>query len=276
MTSNAVVVGSELIEGVAVTSPDQALMGRVSGLRIVGLSGTPGAPQQIRIRGEGSISGSNSPLFVVDGVPVNSGTISPLLTDMGVLSMINPNDIEAITVLKDAASLAAYGARGSNGVLLLQPKKVKQVKFLTTFNLNMVSKIMLWTKDQCLTGNQRLELGAEAIINTYGWTREAATDYVLRVFAGAAAWDAGGRVDGNWEDLIRVDDAPYQNYNISALVELLTENFRIGFGYRQQTGTSVGTDFESVNRFNLLQKNCWKVTLETNNRVSNCDSKWYS
>ena len=68
-------------------------MGRVSGLRIVGLSGTPGAPQQIRIRGEGSISGSNSPLFVVDGVPVNSGTISPLLTDMGILSMINASDI---------------------------------------------------------------------------------------------------------------------------------------------------------------------------------------
>ena len=80
LTSNAVVVGSELIEGVAVTSPDQALMGRVAGLRIVGLSGTPGAPQQIRIRGEGSISGSNSPLFVIDGVPVNNGTISPLLT----------------------------------------------------------------------------------------------------------------------------------------------------------------------------------------------------
>ncbi len=67
LTSGSVVVGSELIEGVAVSSPDQALMGRVSGLRIVGVSGTPGANQQIRIRGEGSITGNNAPTFVIDG-----------------------------------------------------------------------------------------------------------------------------------------------------------------------------------------------------------------
>ena len=269
LTSNAVVVGSELIEGVAVTSPDQALMGRVSGLRIVGLSGTPGAPQQIRIRGEGSISGSNSPLFVVDGVPVNSGTISPLLTDMGILSMINASDIEAITVLKDAASLAAYGARGSNGVVVITTKKGKAGK--VSYNVQSQYGFQNYAMDErpMLTGNQRLELGAEAIVNSYGWTREAATDYVLRVFAGAAAWDAGGRVDGNWEDLIRVDDAPYQNYNISATGGTSTENFRIGLGYRQQTGTSIGTDFESVNGSIYYKKIAGKVTLETNNRVSN-------
>ena len=83
-------------------------MGRVSGLRIVGVSGTPGASQQIRIRGEGSITGNNAPVFVIDGQVINNGTVNgPTGLDMGILSMINANDIESITVLKDAASLAA-------------------------------------------------------------------------------------------------------------------------------------------------------------------------
>ena len=269
LTSNAVVVGSELIEGVAVTSPDQALMGRVAGLRIVGLSGTPGAPQQIRIRGEGSISGSNSPLFVIDGVPVNNGTISPLLTDMGILSMINAADIASITVLKDAASLAAYGARGSNGVVVITTKKGQAGK--VQYNVQSQYGFQNYAMDErpMLTGNQRLELGAETIMNTYGWTKDRATNYVLSAFPGAAAWDAGGRVDGNWEDLIRVEDAPYQNYNIAATGGSSTENFRVGVGYRQQTGTSIATDFESVNGSVYYKKVAGKVTIETNNRVSN-------
>ena len=269
LTSNAVVVGSELIEGVAVTSPDQALMGRVSGLRIVGLSGTPGAPQQIRIRGEGSLSGSNSPLFVIDGVPVNSGTISPLLTDMGILSMVNAADIEAITVLKDAASLAAYGARGSNGVVVITTKKGKAGK--VSYNVQSQYGFQNYAQDQrkMVNGNERLQLAAETLINSYGYSPERATNYVLNYFPGAAQWDAGGRVDGNWEDLIRVDDAPYQNYNISATGGSSTENFRIGLGYRQQTGVSIGTNFESINGSIYYKKIAGKLTLETNNRVSN-------
>ncbi len=269
LASNAVVVGSELIEGVAVTSPDQALMGRVSGLRIVGLSGTPGAPQQIRIRGEGSLSGSNSPLFVIDGVPVNSGTISPLLTDMGILSMVNASDIEAITVLKDAASLAAYGARGSNGVIVITTKKGKAGK--VTYNVQSQYGFQNYAMKErsMLNGNQRLELAAETLMNSFGYSREQGTAYVLNYFPGAAQWDAGGRVDGNWDELVKVEDAPYQNYNISATGGSSTENFRIGVGYRQQDGVSIGTDFESINGSIYYKKIAGKVTLETNNRVSN-------
>ena len=130
LTSGSVVVGSELIEGVAVSSPEQALMGRVSGLRITAISGTPGSAQQIRIRGEGSLTGGNAPAFVIDGQLIASGAVNGRTgLDMGVLSMINPNDIESITVLKDAASLAAYGARGSNGVIVITTKKVQQEKY---------------------------------------------------------------------------------------------------------------------------------------------------
>jgi len=269
LTSSAVVIDSELIEGVALSSPDQALQGRVAGLRVTTQSGTPGAPQDIRIRGEGSISGSNAPLFVIDGVPVNNGSISPLLTDMGILSMVNASDIESITVLKDASATAPYGARGSNGVIVITTKtgSAGEVKY----NLNSQYGFQNYARDErpMLTGEQRLELGAETLINDFGYTKERATTYALANFAGAAAWDAGGRVDGNWEDLIKVKDAPYQSYDLSASGGSAQENFRMSLGYKNTVGTSVATDYEQVSGSFTYRRKSGRVDISTSNRVSN-------
>ena len=270
LTSGSVVVGSELIEGIAVSSPDQALMGRVSGLRIVGVSGTPGSNQQIRIRGEGSITGNNAPTFVIDGQVIPNGSIDgPTGLDMGILSMINANDIESITVLKDAASLAAYGARGSNGVIVITTKKgsAGDVKYTVSSSYGFQNYAL--DERPMLTGNQRLELGSETLMNTYGWTREDATNYVLRAFPGAAAWDAGGRVDGKWEDLIKVKDAVYQKYDVSASGGNAESNFRMSLGYTGQEGTSIGTEFESVTGSLSVTRKSGKVTLTSSNRVAN-------
>ena len=120
--SSTVVIGEEVIEGLAFTNATNALQGRVAGLRVASISGAPGSPTSIRIRGEGSLTGNNAPLFVIDGVPVSNGSISAgggANPGLGILSMINPNDIESITVLKDASSTAAYGNRGSNGVIVI-------------------------------------------------------------------------------------------------------------------------------------------------------------
>jgi TonB-linked SusC/RagA family outer membrane protein len=270
MTSGSVVVGSELIEGVAVSSPDQALMGRVAGLRIVGVSGTPGAQQQIRIRGEGSLTGSNAPAFVIDGQLISSGSINgPTGLDMGVLSMINANDIESITVLKDAASLAAYGARGSNGVIVITTKKGTAGKVSYSVNSSYGFQNYAMDERPMLNGNQRLELAGETLMNSYGYTRERATDYVLNVFAGAAAWDEGGRVDGNWDELVKVEDAVYQKYDVSASGGSASDNFRISLGYTDQEGTSVGTNFESVTGSFAYTKKDRRITIQTSNRVAN-------
>jgi TonB-linked SusC/RagA family outer membrane protein len=269
LTSSSVVVSSELIEGIALSSPDQALQGRVAGLRVATTSGTPGAPQEIRIRGEGSISGSNSPLFVIDGVPVNNSTISPLLTDMGILSMINASDIESITVLKDASATAPYGARGSNGVIVITTKSgtAGEVKYNLTTSYGFQNYAL--DERRMLNGNERLELGAETLINDYGWDKERATNYALANFAGAAAWDAGGRVDGNWEDLIKVKDAPYQSYDLSASGGSAQENFRMSVGYKNTVGTSVGTDFESISGSFTYRRKAGKVDIISSNRVTN-------
>lgn len=116
------------------TSPDQLLQGRVAGLTIVANNGEPGAGLNIRLRGGTSISASNEPLIVIDGVPIDNVPLTP--GGAGVngapppprnpLSLINPNDIESITVLKDAAATAIYGSRGANGVILIETKKGRQ------------------------------------------------------------------------------------------------------------------------------------------------------
>ena len=268
-TSSTVVVSAAQIEGVAMTSPDAALQGRVAGLRVVSSSGTPGSPTSIRIRGEGSISGNNNPLFVIDGVPVVNGAYSPLTNDLGVLAMINPSDIESITVLKDASATAPYGARGSNGVIVITTKagSAGEVKYQITSNYGFQNYAM--DERPMLTGNQRLELGAETLINDYGFTKENATNYALANFPGAAAWDAGGRIDGNWDDAVKVKDAPDAVYNFSAQGGNATENFRLSIGHRKTTGTSIGVNYESVSGAFAYKKKAGKVDITTSVRVSN-------
>ncbi len=267
--SSTVVVDAAQIEGVAMASPDAALQGRVAGLRVVSSSGTPGSPTSIRIRGEGSITGSNSPLFVIDGVPVVNGSYSQLTTDLGILSMINPSDIESITVLKDASATAPYGARGSNGVIVITTKSgsAGEVSYQITSNYGFQN----YALDQrpMLTGNQRLELAAETLINDYGFAKDAAVNYALANFPGAAAWDAGGRVDGNWDEAVKVKDAPDAVYNFSASGGNATENFRLSLGHRKTMGTSIGINYESVSGSFDYKKKAGKVDLQTSVRVSN-------
>jgi len=270
LTSSTVTVSGEQIEGVAMTAPDQALQGRVAGLRVVTTSGTPGAPTSIRIRGEGSLTGSNSPLFVIDGVPVDNGVSNGSLTnDIGLLSLLNPSDIESITVLKDASATAPYGSRGSNGVIVITTKSgsAGEVKYEVSSNYGFQNYAL--DERPMLTGEQRLELGAETIMNTYGWDKDRATNYVISRFPGVAAWDAGGRVDGDWENAVKVKDAPYQRYNLSASGGNSSENFRASVGYNNTVGTSIGVNFEQINGSFTYRRIAGNVTIETSNRVSN-------
>jgi len=123
LTGSVATVGGGDIENKPFTSIDKALQGQVAGLQSVAASGAPGANQQIRIRGISSINASNAPLWVIDGIPVNANDLSRLTTTSNILSTMNPNDIESITVLKDAASASIYGSRAANGVILVTTKK---------------------------------------------------------------------------------------------------------------------------------------------------------
>ena len=109
-----------------VSSPEQLINGKISGVQIMSNSGSPTAGSTIRVRGGASLNASNDPLIVLDGVPLEQGGISG--NDGNFLSLINPNDIESMTILKDASSTAIYGSRASNGVILITTKKGKSGK----------------------------------------------------------------------------------------------------------------------------------------------------
>src|SRR5690606_41721491 len=116
------------IENKPFTSVDKALQCQIAGLQSVSFSGQPGSSQSILIRGVSSINSSNSPLWVIDGVPVNTGDASRLQTTANLLSTLNPNDIESISVLKDASAQSIYGSRAANGVIIVTTKQGKSGK----------------------------------------------------------------------------------------------------------------------------------------------------
>ncbi len=115
-----------------ISSPEQLINGKVSGVQIMSNSGSPSAGSTIRIRGGASLNASNDPLIVLDGVPLENGGISGNSSNF--LSLINPSDIESMTVLKDASSTAIYGSRASNGVILITTKKGSKDKFNLSFS----------------------------------------------------------------------------------------------------------------------------------------------
>lgn len=140
-TGAASVVKADAIQDVPTTSFENALNGKVAGLQITQSSGQAGSTSEIRIRGIGSMNASNEPLYVIDGVPVNSGDAGQLsdytCATNNVMNTLNPNDIESITVLKDAAAAALYGSRAANGVIMVTTKRGKMGKPTVTFKASV-------------------------------------------------------------------------------------------------------------------------------------------
>lgn len=130
LISSVAVVGSNQLENIPMTDVNQLLQGRAAGLYTTANSGQPGAGQAVRIRGTGSINAGRGPLYVVDGIIIEQGDFFTLASTgdyngPDVLSQINPNDIESVSVLKDASATAVYGSRGSNGVIVIKTKRGK-------------------------------------------------------------------------------------------------------------------------------------------------------
>ena len=119
-------------------SPTELLQGRVAGVNISTSSGNLGTAERMSIRGSSSLSASNEPLYVIDGIPLNneSGGLYNFGEDLSSLSVLNLNDIESIEVLKDAASAAIYGSRGTNGVILITTKQGREGKSEVKVNYN--------------------------------------------------------------------------------------------------------------------------------------------
>jgi TonB-linked SusC/RagA family outer membrane protein len=148
---------------------DQALQGRAAGVQVTQSSGTPGSGISVRVRGAASIGASNEPLYVVDGLPVTTGSTTQLgagnqLTNG--LNDVNPNDIESIEVLKDASAAAIYGSRASNGVVLITTKRGKAGKARIDLDYYTGAQ-SVWKRPDVLNGEQQTQLFLEAAANRY-------------------------------------------------------------------------------------------------------------
>ncbi|MCI2083158.1 MAG: TonB-dependent receptor [Bacteroidales bacterium] len=137
-TGSAAVVDNSKIE-TPVSSFDKSLVGQAAGLRVLSNSGQPGSATTFRIRGAGSLTASNEPLYVIDGVATASGDYSQIASDWdysssNIMSSLNPSDIESITILKDAAAASLYGSRAANGVVVITTKHGRKGKPKTSFN----------------------------------------------------------------------------------------------------------------------------------------------
>ena len=178
----------------SISSPEQLINGKVSGVQIMSNSGSTTAGSTIRVRGGASLNASNDPLIVVDGVPLELGGIAG--ADNNFLSMINPQDIESMTVLKDAASTAIYGSRASNGVILITTKKGSDTKpsiqFTTTNTLqtraNMVD-ILSADEFRSIINSQGTD-AQKALLGT------ASTDWYDQVYRTAFSTDNNLSVSG--------------------------------------------------------------------------------
>ena len=180
----------------AVMNVDQILAGQVAGLSAVQNTGTPGAPMKIRIRGTASLSGTQDPLWVIDGVPMN-GTDVPAMEELKDIDNIyqssvaglNPADIESITVLKDAAATAIYGTRAANGVIVITTKNGKagkaEVNFSTRLSFSPKPSI---DRLNLLTASEKVDLELDLLQSDYTYRENKGG--VSRILQNAGLFDA--------------------------------------------------------------------------------------
>lgn len=213
LTGSVSTIKSENFNKGAISSPEQLINGKVAGLQIMSNSGSATAGSTIRVRGGASLNASNDPLIVLDGLPLEQGGISGNTGNF--LSLINPADIESMTVLKDASSTAIYGSRASNGVIIITTKKARDgrvsINFNTTNTLQTCTKLV-----DMLDRNQFVEL-----INREGTAAQQA-------LLGTASTD--------WND--EVYRTAFGTDNNLSIAGKLSKGlpFRVSVGYLNQSG----------------------------------------
>ncbi|RZK40677.1 MAG: SusC/RagA family TonB-linked outer membrane protein, partial [Hymenobacter sp.] len=311
ITGSVATVSSAQYKDQSIIGVDQALQGRAAGVQVTQSSGTPGSGISVRVRGAASIGASNEPLYVVDGLPIVTGSTSQLAAgnqQTNGLNDLNPNDIESIEILKDAAAAAIYGSRASNGVVLITTKRGKSGK--AQINVDYYTGAQsVWKRPEVLNGAQQTQLFLDAAANRYPANAAgnypsnfgpAASPYVFRTNADLAAYiygpgDVGTPVNGlvsyvtptgnpirplsqfqdpstatstNWSDQV-LRTAPISNYGLTFGGGSDASRYRLSLNYFDQQGTIVGSGYQRGSaRFTLDNKLSDKVRMGTSIGIS--------
>ena len=239
-------VSSEDLEGKAPVRIDNALKGLAAGVNVTANSGQPGESSRVRVRGTGSYNASD-PLYIVDGIPLEGG-----------LDIVNPNDIESIEVLKDAASGAIYGARAANGVIIVTTKKGKQGKAQINYNASWGWQTA-WKHRDVTNATEYAVLQNEKYVNA-GMDPLYADPYNLTDAMGNAIPLNGGT---DWQSLVFNDNAPIVNHDVSVSGATDRMSYYVSLGYFSQEGIVGG---------NYGQSNYDRLTLRSNNNYTLIDA----
>ncbi|MCG8579145.1 MAG: SusC/RagA family TonB-linked outer membrane protein, partial [Bacteroidales bacterium] len=257
-TGAAEVVNNEIIEDRPVTSFEKSLQGTTAGLQISSSSGQPGAAASVRIRGIGSLSASSAPLYVVDGVPMS-----------GSLTDLNPNDIESLTVLKDAAASSLYGSRAANGVIIVTTKKGKKGTTRISFNGQVGVSSRVSDGYKLMNSTEIYEHTFMGLTNSafYDLTKEDGSRYTypesldyahkyveqtvgFNPFGVDNPLDANGKVipgtkvdtNTDWRDEI-YKTGVIQNYNLNVAGGSEKTQVYFSLGYFNDSGTTLNSNF---------------------------------
>jgi TonB-linked outer membrane protein, SusC/RagA family len=292
-TGAASVVKQDAIKDVPTTSFQNALTGRVSGMNVSTRSGQAGTTPSIRIRGTGSINASNEPLYVIDGVPVSSGSAGLLSGELAadfnnVMNTLNPADIESITVLKDAAASSLYGSRAANGIVVITTKRGKtgapKIDFRATTGFTPTFATDNW---EVASTQQNIEMYYEMFWNAEMYegsgdkadASKAALEQLNRRFGGIRPPSGATPVNHgyifsapdntvnsltisgvragtefDWEKAL-MRTASYQSYDVAVSGATETTNYYTSLSYTKEQGRNVMNTFDRVSaRVNLNQK----------------------
>lgn len=243
------------IQKAPVMSFDQALAGRVAGVNVSSSEGTPGGTMNIVIRGANSITQDNSPLYVIDGFPVE---------DPSIAATLNSNDIESLTILKDASATAIYGARGANGVVIINTKKgtvgAPKVAYDGSYGVQRATH-----KIPMMDAYQFVKLQSEIYTPT-----ELTGNYGYFQTLDGKTWsldDYKNIQQFNWQDMI-LQDAPMQNHGISITGGTPEARYTGSLSYFDQDGVVIKSNFNRIQgRVGLTLQNK-KLTINLNNNYT--------
>ena len=214
-----------------VSNLDQALAGRIAGVHVSSSEGTPGAEMNIVVRGTNSITGSNAPLYVIDGFPMEDGSSST----------INPNDVESMEVLKDASATAIYGARGANGVIMITTKKGKigapVISYDGSYGMQRATKRMPTLDAYEFVKLQSEITTAAEMKNRYFQTDANGKTWTLEDYRTAKTI--------NWEDFV-LRDAPVKNHSLGITGGKDDSRYSASLSYYQQDGILNNTNYNRI------------------------------
>lgn len=256
LTGSVASVSANQIQDLAVPRLDQALLGKIPGVQVMPVSGAPGAEPQIRVRGVGSISAGSTPLYVVDGFPIDN------------IQTLNPNDIESMDILKDASATAIYGSRGANGVIIVNTKRGKTGKPILGFDA--------YYGLQSLSKAPRFMNVQQQAQYYYDGIRNRNLDQNADVSGGASDWifpvpqtifevlNGSNTTDIDALDYV-LQTAPQQQYQLSASGGSENVKYAISGEYLDQEGIIINSDFKRYSfRSNLDAKLSDKLSVQLN------------